>query len=211
MAPRGMKTEHLIIAEVSKQVYRDFAGHHATSEEIGPIQTSFDPSVKDKKKQGYEQALVGLWGCGNLCAVVDFHIYPSEIAPNSRALKLDSVIVDEKLRRRSLASALVARSFSDLISDSSRKIGSIYAHSVHPATVRLLRRLKFNDPNLIGAPLSHISFSDDNQVEFVGACETQVRGRLNRLKLQCAYCRNADKRAEPWCLPRGAKPPVHKK
>ena len=105
------------------------------SPEIGPIQTSFDPAVREKHKHSYEQSLVGLWGCSNLCAVADFHFYPCETEPASRALKLDSVIVNGDLHRRSLASTLVAQSLIDLISNSSRRIVSVYAYSVHPATV----------------------------------------------------------------------------
>ena len=204
----GMSEKGLKIAEISETDYRDFASRHATSPEIGPIQTSFDPSVKEKQKREFEQVLVGLWGCDNLCAVADFHIYPSETDSTKRALKLDSVIVPEELRRRSLASLLVAQIFTDLLSNSGRKIASIYAHSVHPATVRLLRRLQFNDPNVLGAPISHIALDAESRENFVKDCEGQVRDRLNRMKLQCAYCRNGDKRARPWCLPRGEKPPI---
>jgi hypothetical protein len=88
----GMSEKGLKIAEISETDYRDFASRHATSPEIGPIQTSFDPSVKEKQKREFEQVLVGLWGCDNLCAVADFHIYPSETDSTKRALKLDSVI-----------------------------------------------------------------------------------------------------------------------
>jgi hypothetical protein len=107
-----------------------------------------------------------------------------------------------------LASVLVARTIADLIADSGRRIASNYAHAVHPATVRLLRRLQFDDPNAIGAPLSHINFDGNNQDAFLNNCATQVRDRENRMKLQCAFCRNTDKRARPWCLPRDQMPPL---
>ncbi len=196
----------LNIAETSEDVFRDFASHHATSEEIGPIQTAFDAKVRESNKAAYEQVLVALWGCDTLCATADFHLYPSESDPDSQALKLDSVIVDQNLRRRGLAGLLVAQAMSDLVSAPRRKIATIYSHSVHPATVRLLRGLGFKDPPLIGAPISTLSLKEQDRDPFMVVCEADIRVQMNMLKMQCAFCRNGDKRARPWCLPKGEKP-----
>jgi len=97
MSHHGLK-----IAEFCETDFRDFAAHHATSPEIGSIQTSFDPGVKEQRKRDYEQTIVGLWGCDTLCAVADFHLYQSAIEPTSHVLKLVSVVVGPKLRRRRL-------------------------------------------------------------------------------------------------------------
>jgi hypothetical protein len=195
-----------VIAEVSEAEYKAFASRHATSEEIGPIQTALDAGVRKSKTVDYDQVLVGLTGCGKLCAVADFHLYPSETNRERRALKLDSVIVDQKLRRRGLAGLLVAQTMKNLVTAPSRKVANIYAHSVHPATVRLLRRLGFRDPNPLGAPISHLSLEHENRNPFLAVCEADVRVHLNMLKMQCQFCRNGDKRARPWCVPRGEKP-----
>jgi predicted GNAT family acetyltransferase len=119
MSHHGLK-----IAEVCETDFRDFAAHHAASPEIGSIQTSFDPGVKEQRKRDYEQTIVSLWGCDTLCAVADFYLYQSAIEPTSQVLKLDSVVVGPKLRRRGLASVLVARTIADLIADSGRRIAS---------------------------------------------------------------------------------------
>lgn len=192
------------IAEISPEEFRKFAKRYATSPEIGPIQTSLDGGV-DKEIE-FERVLVGLWGCENLCAVACFHLYQSARDKARRVLKLDSVVVDGRLRRRGLASVLVSQAFSDLVADVTRNIARIYAHSVHPGTVRLLRRLGFNDPQATGAPISDVDVTGAEREAFLRGCEVQIMNHMSQIKLQCEFCRKSDKRARPWCLPRGEKP-----
>ncbi len=194
----------LTIAEISPQDFRRFAKRYASSPEIGPIQTSLDGGVD--KADDYDRVLVGLWGCESLCAVACFHLYDSARDKARQVMKLDSVIVDNRLRRRGLASILMARAFADLVADAVHNITHIYAHSVHPGTVRLLRRLGFNDPQVTGAPISDIHVSAEDREAFLTACEAQIVSRMGQIKLQCEFCRNRDKRTRPWCLPRGEKP-----
>ena len=111
-----------------------------------------------------------------------------------------------RFRRRGLAGLLVAQSFIDEVIKGVRNISRIYAHSVHPATVRLLRRLGFDDPQISGAPISGISVGADNREALLAACEEQIKSHMNQIKLQCEFCRTGDKRARPWCVPRGEKP-----
>ena len=192
------------IAEISAAAFRDFAKRHATSPEIGPIQTSLDGGAD--KDIDFDRVLVGLWGCERLCAVACFQLYQSAMDKSRRVLKLDSVIVDAQLRRRGLAGLLVAQSFIDLVVDRVRGVSRVYAHSVHPATVRLLRRLRFNDPQITGAPISDISVEADGREPFLKVCEEQIKSHMNQIRLQCEFCRKGDKRARPWCVPRGEKP-----
>ena len=192
------------IAEISAEAFRDFAKRYATSPEIGPIQTSLDNGVD--KEIDFDRVLVGLWGCERLCAVACFHLYRSAMDKTRHVLKLDSVIVDTRLRRRGLAGLLVAQSFTDLVVDRVRRISRVYAHSVHPATVRLLRRLQFNDPQITGAPISDISVEADDRAPFLKVCEAQIKSHMNQVKLQCEFCRKDDRRARPWCVARGEQP-----
>lgn len=192
------------IAEISAEDFRGFARCHATSPEIGPIQTSLDAGVD--KEIDFDRVLIGLWGCESLCAVACFHLYQSAMDKSRHVLKLDSVIVGTQLRRRGLAGLLVSQSFIDLVVDRVRRVSRVYAHSVHPATVRLLRRLRFNDPQITGAPISDISVEQDGRETFLKVCEEQIKSHMNQMKLQCEFCRKGDKRARPWCLPRGEKP-----
>lgn len=203
-----MYTQGPSIKEISEEEFRGFAKRHATSPEIGPIATSLDSGAKDEPDA--ERVLVGLWGCETLCAVACFHLYKSATDKTRLVLKLDSVIVPPPLRRRGLAGVLIARGFANLVADGMRNIVRIYAHSVHPATVMLLRRLGFSDPQAVGAPISDLSVEADDRDVFLRACETQIRDQMDRMRLQCAYCRMDDIRARPWCVPRGEKPKVVK-
>lgn len=191
------------IAEISPHEFREFAKRHATSPEIGPIQTSLDSDVT--KEGDYERVVVGLVGCDTLCATACIHLYKSVRETDKMAVKLDSVIVDDRLRRRGLAGLLVAQSFLDLLNHS-RKIASIYAHSVHPGTVRLLNRIGFHAPHGNGAPISAINFETDDSEAFVKTCNKQIQLQLVHMKRQCALCRMGNRRARPWCLPSGEKP-----
>lgn len=193
------------IGEMAPEEFRAFARRFATSEEVGPIQTSLDKGVAQDTSD-FKRRLVGLWGCERLCAAACFHVYPSSMDPDREVIKLDSVIVDQALRRRGLGAVLVAQSFVDLVTGSARKVARIYAHSVHPATVRMLRRLGFNDPQASGAPISDIGLGEEVRDSFLKTCEEQVRAHVDQMRLQCAYCRMSDKRARPWCLPRGERP-----
>ncbi|MCZ6774385.1 MAG: hypothetical protein O7G83_20700 [Proteobacteria bacterium] len=199
-----MTRDGLTIAEISQEEFRDFAKRYATSPEIGPIQTSLDGGVD--KKIDFDRVLVGLAGCGTLCAVACLHLHQSVLEKGQQALKLDSVIVDDRLRRRGLAGLLVTQSFVDQILRHGRGVASIYAYAVHPGSLRLLRRLGFNDPHAIGAPLSNINFETDDREAFLKECNNQITSQMIQMKRQCAWCRKGNRRADPWCLPRGEKP-----
>jgi GNAT superfamily N-acetyltransferase len=191
------------IGAITAEEFRDFAKRHAHSPEIGPIQTSLDGGID--QPDDYDRVLVGLWGCGVLCAVACFHLYESAQDETRHILKLDSVVVDDRLRRRGLAGLIVSQAFSDLVPDAVHNISRVYAHSVHPGTVRLLRRLGFNDPQVTGAPLSDFDVDGERREVFLKLCDGQIAAHMNQIKLQCEFCRKRDKRARPWCLPRGQK------
>ena len=40
---------------------------------------------------------------------------------------------------------------------------------------------------------------------FLKLCKGQIVTQMSQIKLQCEFCRKRDKRARPWCLPRGQK------
>jgi len=122
------------IAEISAEEFREFARRYANSPEIGPIQTSLDGGIDEP--DDCDRVLAGLWGCDTLCAVACFHLYRSARDQARRVLKLDSVVVDNRLRRRGLAGLLVTQAFADLVGDAAHNVARIYAHSVHPGTVR---------------------------------------------------------------------------
>jgi len=199
-----MARNGLTIAEIPPEEFRVFAKRYATSPEIGPVQTSLDDGVD--KADDHDRVLVGLWGCDTLCAIACFHLYKSARDNARHVLKLDSVVVDDRLRRRGLAGLLVTQAFADLVDDAAPNIVHVYAHSVHPATVRLLRRLGFNNPQPTGAPLSDVNVDAEDREAFLKQCHAQIMSHMNQIKLQCEFCRKGDKRARPWCLPRGEKP-----
>ena len=193
----------LEIREVPPDIFVNFAKRHGTSEEIGPIATIFDkPGEIDEK---VEIQALGLFGCGTLCAVAACTVTRSE-GDASSGLKLDSIIVDRVLRRRGLAALLVAKAFRSILSDPEQTISMIYSHAVHPATERLLRSMSFNDPPPIGAPISSLQLDDASRTELLAFCEIQIQRASDRLKLQCSYCEDCDRRARPWCMPRGSHP-----
>jgi hypothetical protein len=186
------------ILKISEDTFRELAGRHATSPEIGRIATCLD-SDADPPPNG-EPYILGLIGCGKLCGAVCCSFAKSKL-DDSYACKLDSVIVDARLRNQGLASLLVAQAFQHILADPDREISSIYAHSVHPATVKLLRRLSFRDPPTLGAPLSSFSVHDASRKGLVTLCKRQIQWVTDRLKLQCTFCKAKDKRARPWCKP----------
>lgn len=186
---------------LGRQEFVDFARRHNSSPEIGPIATCLDDGGggEDSAPSGPYQ-LLGLAGCGRLCAVACCTL--SRADPKAPyGAKLDSVIVDNDLRRRGLAGLLVAKSFRELLSRADAAVSVIYAHAVHPATVRLLGRLSFSAPPPIGAPLAALHIAGDERDELVKRLEGRVQDLATRLKLQCALCRSGDRRARPWCHP----------
>ncbi len=198
--PDGSRLE---IREIAPDIFAKFARRHGTSEEIGPIATIFDkPEEIDEK---IEVKTLGLFGCGTLCAVCACTVTSSE-GDTKGGLKLDSIIVDRELRRRGLAGLLVAKSFHALLCDADRTVSMIYSHAVHPATERLLRSMSFDDPPPVGAPISAYRLDDASRKALLIFCDIQMRRATDRLKLQCSYCEDCDRRAQPWCRPRGANP-----
>jgi len=202
---------------LTREAFREFAKLHATSDEIGPIATYLDEGVGSAKHddanaihkhddanaiQKTEIVLYGLYGCDALCAAICCLVTSSRLGSNqaeaSQGIKLDSIIVDKALRRRGLGAALVARAFADLIEDPARNVQHLYAHSVHPATVRLLRSLAFRDPPPSGAPISSLHF-EDGGAAFIKRCRDQVASVSTNLKLQCSYCRANHRKARRWC------------
>lgn len=194
-----MPKKGVTIGPLTDDAFREFARKFATSPEIGPIRTALDSDSQERGEAGY--VLVGLSGCGRLCSAACLLLYPSKIdGGETHVVKLDSVIVDPALRRRGLGGVLVAQAFRDLVAETGFGIRRIYAHSVHPATVSLLKRLGFIDPPPVGAPISNTAIEPGKEEEFLARCDDQIRGRLEQLRLQCEFCRKGDRRARPWCL-----------
>lgn len=189
----------LSIRSIEPDAFRDFARRYATSDEIGPIATALDKAGGDSAN--VETNLLGLFGCETLCAVACFLVTSGH--DGSRVCKLDSVIVDSALRRRSLAKMLVASTFSAMVTRFAGRLDRVYAHSVHPATVRLLGSLGFQPPPPVGAPLSVINLDRPGRRQFASQCDEVRDGIAGRLKLECAFCRGHDRRAHPWCKSAG--------
>lgn len=188
------------IAEISVEAFREFVDKHATSPEIGRIATCLDGGGHPGPKAQLE--LLGLLGCGRLCGVVCNQLVPSK-SDDSRVCKLDSVVIDPSLRKRGLAGLLASEAFRRIVARAGLTVSSIYAHAVHPATVRLLRRLSFSEPPPLGAPISSYQLDANARDRLLAECDDVVRARISRLRLQCALCRAGDRRAQPWCQPRG--------
>lgn len=193
-------TRGVEIAEISVDAFREFAEKHATSPEIGRIATCLDEGGDPNTDARLE--LLGLLGCGQLCGVVCNQLVPSKSA-DSYVCKLDSVVVDARLRKRGLAGLLATEAFRRIVTRAGSTVTSIYAHAVHPATVRLLRTLSFSEPPPLGAPISSYHLDGDARERLIAGCDYVVRARIARLRLQCALCRAGDRRAQPWCQPRG--------
>lgn len=190
------------IETIPHDVFRNFARRYAHSAEIGPIGICLDSGAPEHPDATLY--VVGLKACGKLCAAACFELYPSKVEPSAHILKLDSVIVNPRLRQRGLAGLLVTQIFQDLVGDKTLNIRRIYAHSVHPATVALLKRLSFKDPLPTGAPISSITIERDERDTIVAAWREQVRGPTDQKKLNCELCRTKSRRARPWCLPDSA-------
>ncbi len=184
----------LTFERISEDAFRDFSRHHGTSPEIGRIGTFFE----ETEDHGTKPYLFGLLGCGDLCAVVCCTL-GKHATDASDICKLDSVIVHDELRKRGLASALVANAFLDLMNDKDLNITKIYSHAVHPATVKLLSQLAFSEPPPLGAPISSVHFDDGNRDRFMTNCLVNSQSTVSRLKLQCQFCLGNDRRAMPWC------------
>ncbi len=189
-------------------MFRDFAKIHATSDEIGPIATYLDEGVGTAKHdnsdaiQKTEIVLYGLYGCNALCAAICCLVTSSrhqvDQVEASHGIKLDSIIVNKALRRRGLGVALVSGAFARIIRDPDRNVQHLYAHSVHPATVRLLRSLAFRDPPPSGAPISSLHF-EDGPDGFLKRCDDRLAAVSTNLKLQCSYCQANNRKARRWC------------
>lgn len=191
--------ETLTFQTISEDTFRKFARRHGTSPEIGRIGTYLDA---DGSAEAHGEAhLFALMGCGKLCAVTCCTVMEHK-TDQAHACKLDSVIVDGQLRKRGLASILVAQAFVDLVTDPHLKISMIYSYAVHPATVQMLRRLSFSQPPPVGAPLSSVHIDHTNRQRFIARCRACIQAVSNQLKLQCVFCLGKDRRARPWCLPR---------
>ena len=196
--------ERRVIDTIVPQDFRDFAVRYATSPEIGPIGTYLDDHTTEEIRDKVE--LVGLLGCGVLCAAACFTFVESRLDTNYTC-KLDSVIVRPDVRKQGLGGLLIAEGFRCFTApDMARKVNHLFAHSVHPATVNLLNRLCFDKPAELrgGSPISSLKLTDENKPKFSITCLERVNRTGGRLRLQCQFCTSRDRRARPW---RGRKSP----
>lgn len=189
----GLETKAVSIDE-----FRQFAARFGRSDEIGPIGTYFESG--QSKQTATKVRLLGLRACHTLIAVACFTLNRSRDG-HSYSCKLDSVIVTPTLRKLGLASLLVAQGFRELVEDDAESITTIYAHSVHPATVKLLRKHGFSDPQLAGAPISALRVTDESRGAFLTSLKVREQATSVRLRHKCVACVNRKKGAVPWCGP----------
>ena len=97
--------ETLTFQAISEDTFREFARSHGTSPETGRIGTYLDADGRSEAPG--KPHLLGLMGCGILCAISCCTVMEHK-TDQAHACKLDSVIVDGTLRKRGLASILVA-------------------------------------------------------------------------------------------------------
>lgn len=187
----GLETESVSIDE-----FRQFAARFGRSDEIGPIGTYYDSG--QSKRTATRVRLLGLRACHTLIAVACFTLNRSKDG-QSHSCKLDSVIVTPTLRKLGLAGLLVAQGFRELVEDDAESVTSIYAHSVHPATVKLLRKHGFSDPQLAGAPISALRITDEGRNAFLTSLKVREQATSVRLRHKCVACVNRKKGAVPWC------------
>lgn len=184
--------------EISAAAFAEFTARHGVSPEVGRIGTYLDESVQAQPSGTLR--LTGLTGCGKLCAVSSWVIAKSKIA-EAHVGKLDAVVVDQRLRKRGLATVLVADCLVRLMADPDYGLAAVYSHAVHPATRRVLRQLSFSEPPPVGAPLAVAHIDDTNRGAFGGRCKRSRDSILGWMKLQCELCASRDGRARPWCVP----------
>jgi hypothetical protein len=190
------------------EAFRAFAKVNATSEEIGQIATYLDEGVDAPKHHDSESilkteiVLMGLYGCDTLtaaiCCLVTSSRSKTDGFATSHAIKLDSIIVDKNSRRRGLGVALVSECFAEIIGQPGNNVTHLYAHSVHPATVRLLRTLTFLDPPPRGAPISSLHLEEGTD-GLVKRCNDRLASVSTSLKLHCSYCQANSRKARRWC------------
>ncbi len=188
----------LEIAEISADAFRNFARRFGSSPEIGPIGTYLDKG--DDGAALAKARLLGLLACGNLRAVCCFTLDRSRTS-ETYSCKLDSVIVHSSIRRQRLASLLVAHGFGKLVEAKDKIVSTVYAHAVHPATIKLLRSLSFSEPNLVGAPICALAVDSSTRDGFVARLKTREHAETTGLKLKCVQCIANRKGAVPWCKP----------
>ena len=111
----------LSIRTIEAEAFRDFARQFGTSEEIGPIATAMDKDAPLDPR--VDRATLGLYGCETLCAAACLVTTSTE--DGAVVCKLDSVIVDQALRRRSLAKMLVTSTFSALATQSAGRLDRV--------------------------------------------------------------------------------------
>jgi len=203
--PADTKSGYRIIP-LTVEAFRDFAKRYARSEEIGPIATALDKDdqVRDLKSGAVDLRLYGLYGCDTLCAIAC--LQPVAVRTGTdHAVKLDSVVVHGQMRQRGLGAMIVAHAFADIASDPDLDVSRFYSHAVHPATVKLLKRLGFGPPPPSGAPLAAIDLSEKGAAAFSDDCRRTLAQHENYMKVQCTLCRNRSRRARQWCLPDDSK------
>lgn len=193
--------DSLAIVHLDEKTFCDFARRHGTSDEIGRIATFFDDAEKKSGNLHCPPRLYGLSGCGRLAVIVCLTVHDN-VGDDHQACRLDSVITDKTLRKRGLASLLIAHAFLDALADEELSISTLHSHAVHPGTVRMLKQLLFSNPPLKGAPLVTVYLTPDVKPKFVSTCEKIIQDRTSTLKLNCAFCLQGNKRkARYWCIP----------
>ncbi len=188
----------LEIVEISSGEFQSFARRFGSSPEIGPIGTYLDKG--DDGAALAKARLLGLLACGNLRAVCCFTLDRSRTS-ETYSCKLDSVIVHSSIRRQGLASLLVAHGFGKLVEAKDKIVSTVYAHAVHPATIKLLRRLSFSAPNLVGAPICALTVDSSTRDDLLTRLKVREHAETTSLKLKCVRCIANKKGAVPWCNP----------
>lgn len=202
MADPADKKSGYRIVPLSVEAFRDFAKRFARSKEIGPIATALDKEEQARDAQAgvTDLRLYGLYGCDTLCAIACLQPVPVRTG-SDHAVKLDSIVVHGRMRQRGLGELIVAHAFADISADPALDVTRLYSHAVHPATVKLLKRLGFGAPPPTGAPLSAIDLNDKGAAAFIDQCRGTIAQHESYMKVQCTLCRSGNRRARQWCLP----------
>jgi len=188
------------IEQISPEAFSTFAEKHGTSEEVGRIATVLDDDADHRVKPEIIKIYGLIAGGDRLCAATCLTFATNQNGIG-RACKLDSIVVHKELRRRGLAGVVVTEGLAAAVEDADLNVTRIFSYAVHPATVRLLKRLGFTDPPLRGAPLCSVDVPAEQHSDFARLCHDRAANLSNHLRLQCALCKKNHRRAIRWCVP----------
>jgi len=190
---RSVPDDNLSLVPIPGMDFLRMLSRVGRSAEVGPVASQYAERLRADDEMVGAFALVT---CESRPAAISYGIHKSP--RGGMSARLDTVLVDPKIRRGGVGALVMALLFERLLTDLGEDLINISTMAVHPAVAHVVEAAGFERAPGRTPLYSMRLGSDEAHDSFAARNRTVLTRRQGYLKTQCLNCEHKPW-GKPWC------------